>query len=121
MLWFYLQRQDCPRPRKSEHQICDEFLKTRFARVKTQKEVFMRQPSGGYSRQPMISPFPRAPRSPVARSVYTALDEGAPLEATLAKLAVEPSFPRLSQLRLALATSGCPHLEAVGSLPSMGA
>lgn len=113
LIWFYLQRQDCPRPRKPEHQICEELLKTRFARVKTQKEVFMRQPDGSYSKRPLIAPFPREPRSPLARRVHAALDEGAPLEATLAKLGIEPSFTRLNQLRLALATSGCPHLEAV--------
>jgi 2-polyprenyl-3-methyl-5-hydroxy-6-metoxy-1,4-benzoquinol methylase len=112
MLWFYFQRQDCPRPRKTERQICDEFLDTRLTRVKTQKEIFMRQPEGGYSKQPLISPFPRESRSPLARSVYVALDEGEPLRTTLARLDIEPSFSRLSQLRLGLATSGCPYLEA---------
>lgn len=113
MLWFYFQRSDCPRPRKPERQICDEFLNTRFTRVKTQKEVFMRQPEGGYSKQPLISPFPREPRSPLARGIYAALDENAPIQATLVKLGIEPSFSMLSRLRLGLATSGCPYLEAV--------
>ncbi len=113
MLWFYFQRVDSPRPRKPERQICDEFLKTRFIRVKTQKEIYMREPEGGYSKQPLISPFPRETGSPLARSVYSALDEGAPLQATLAKLGIEPSFSKLSLLRLGLATSGCPFLQAV--------
>jgi 2-polyprenyl-3-methyl-5-hydroxy-6-metoxy-1,4-benzoquinol methylase len=114
MLWFYFQRQDCPRPRKPERQICDEFLNTRFARVRTQKEIFMRQPEGGYSKEPLKSPFPRAtPSSPLARGVYAALDEEAPLQATLANLGVEPSFFKLSLLRLGLATSGNPYLEAI--------
>jgi hypothetical protein len=114
MLWFYFQRQDSPRPRKPERQICDEFLNTRFARVKTQQEIFMRLPQGGYSKEPRISQFPRAvPTSPLARGVYAALDEGAPLHATLAKLGIQPSFFKLSLLRLGLATSGRPFLEAV--------
>jgi len=115
MLWFYFQRQDCPRTRKPERQICDEFLNTSFQRVKTQKESFIRNESGGYSQHPLITPYPGEPRPPLMRSVYSALDEGKPLRATLDRLGIVKSFPQLSRLRLGLATSGCPFLEAVGS------
>ncbi len=114
MLWFYFQRQDCPRPRKPERQVCTEFAATTFARVSTHKELFVRKPEGGYSRSPQVAPFPGLPRADLARGVHAALDEGKPLQATLDRLGIAATFPTLSRLRLGLATSGCPHLRAVG-------
>jgi len=113
MLWFYFQRQDCPRPRKPERQICEELLKTRFTRVKTRKEVFFRKPSGGYAGPPTSSPFPGEPKDPLARSVFLALDEDAPFSETLKRLEIPLSFPQVNRLRLQLTTSGGPYLEAL--------
>lgn len=113
MLWFYFQRQDSPRPRQSERQIADGFAASRFRRVKTQKEIFMRKAAGGYLRRPLVSPFPGEPRHALAHQVHSALDEEMPLGTTLSRLGIEPSLAQLSRLRLALATSGNPYLEAV--------
>jgi SAM-dependent methyltransferase len=113
MLWFYLQRRDCPRPRKPERQLCAEFLDTRFRRVETQKELFVREPDGSISASPRLVAFPGAPLRELPGRVYHALDETLPLRDTLSWLDVDVSFPKLNRLRLALATSGCPYLEAV--------
>lgn len=113
MLWFYFQRMDCPRPRKPEGLICEEFLDTAFLRVKTEKEIFFRQLNGGYGGPPTRSPFPGEPNDPLARRVFGDLDEGAPFGETLRKLAIEPTFSRCNRLRLQLTTSGGPYLEAV--------
>jgi SAM-dependent methyltransferase len=115
MLWFYLQRRDCPRPRRGEREICDGFLDARFLRVKTQQELFVRGADGSYSRRPQVVAFPGQPRAELARRVYAALDEALPLRDTLAWLDVDTSWPQVNRLRLALATSGCPYLEAVSS------
>ncbi|MEA2603220.1 MAG: hypothetical protein QOF89_4212 [Acidobacteriota bacterium] len=114
MLWFYFQRTDCPRPRKPERLICEEFLDTRFVRVKTEKEVFSRKLNGGYAGPPTRAPFPGGePSDPLAKRVFMDLDEGAPFRETLKKMTIEPTFSRCNRLRLQLATSGGPYLEAV--------
>ncbi|HVR11121.1 MAG TPA: class I SAM-dependent methyltransferase [Thermoanaerobaculia bacterium] len=112
LLWFYLQRLDCPRPRKPERQICEEFLDRRFVRVKTEREIFTRLPDAGYSRSPRVSPYPGEPRQPLARRIAAELDEAAPLRETLRRLGIEPTFVECNRLRLNLATSSCPYLEA---------
>jgi SAM-dependent methyltransferase len=113
MLWFYLQRRDSPRPRKSEREICDGFLDARFVKVKTQQELFVRRPDGSYSRRPQLIAFPGQPSSELARRIHAALDETLPLRDTLAWLDVDISFPGINRIRLSLATSGSPFLEAV--------
>jgi 2-polyprenyl-3-methyl-5-hydroxy-6-metoxy-1,4-benzoquinol methylase len=113
MLWFYLQRRDCRRPRKPERQLCEEFLNGLFVRVKTEREIFMRQADGSYSRVPRPAPFPGEPRHALAKLVVAELDEGALLKDTLRRLGIQPSFPGSNRLRLNLATSGCPYLEAI--------
>jgi SAM-dependent methyltransferase len=112
MLWFYLQRRDSPRPRKPERQVCEEFLGTRFTRVRTEREVFLRDGTGRYSRQPVRSPFPLRVRGDLAAQVHEALDEQAPMRATLERLGVPTSFPGVNRLRVALATSSFPYLLA---------
>lgn len=115
MLWFYLQRADSPRIRKSERDICDGFLRARFRRAATEKDVFSRVMDGAYSPVPKRAPFPGKPKpgSEAAR-VYAALEEGAELSRTLARLGIEQSFSRIQSLRLELATSAYPFLEACG-------
>jgi SAM-dependent methyltransferase len=115
MLWFYLQRADCPRRRMSERDICDGFLGAKFRRTATEKEVFSRTMNGTYSSVPKRAPFPGKPKpgSEAAR-VYAALEEGAELSRTLARLGIEQSFPQVQSLRLELATSANPFLEACG-------
>ena len=46
MLWFYFQRTDSERARKSERQLCKEFVKTTFARVRTERDVHRRKQEG---------------------------------------------------------------------------
>jgi SAM-dependent methyltransferase len=115
MLWFYLQRADSPHIRKSERDICDGFLRAKFRRAATEKEVFSRAMDGAYSPAPKRAPFPGKPKpgSEAAR-VYAALEEGAELSQTLERLGIEQSFLRVQSLRLELATSAYPFLEACG-------
>jgi hypothetical protein len=112
MLWFYLQRADSPRRRKSEREICEEFVASRFERVRTEKEVFLREADGRYARQPVRSPFPTRVRGELAARVVDALDEQAPLSATLGRLGIPLTFPAINRLRVNLATSSFPYLVA---------
>src|SRR2546430_2433276 len=50
MLWIYAQRSDSPRLRKSEHQLADEFLAMRWARIRSECRSFVRDSAGAYQR-----------------------------------------------------------------------
>lgn len=52
MLWFYLQRADSDRRRKSEQQICDEFLNTKFVRASTAQGSYVLNEDGKYRPAP---------------------------------------------------------------------
>lgn len=113
MLWFYLQRKDSPRPRKSEEQICKEFGERRFRRSSTEVEMFLKGQTGTYQKMPERRPFPGQPRDAAVLKLYTALDEKLPLGETLRKLGATPSFALLNKARINLATSAFPFLHAL--------
>jgi SAM-dependent methyltransferase len=113
MLWFYLQRMDSPRRRKSEAQICEEFVERRFRRTSTEVEMFLRGQTGVYQKLQEKRPFPGQPRDAAVAKLYTSLDETAPLSATLRKLGVTPNFSLINKARINLATSAFPFLAAV--------
>lgn len=85
----------------------------RFVRVKTEREMLTRLPDGNYVSPGRVSPYPGEPRHPLAKRIAAELDENAPLRETLRRLGIEPNFAQSNRLRLSLATSGCPYLEAV--------
>ena len=113
MLWFYLQRRDSPRPRKSEGQLARELLSQRFRRVKAEREVFVRGEDGSYSKTDRRLPFPQQrPRGVHAARLYEALDETRPLGETFRQLGFPPTFQTLHALRTTLTTTAFPYLLA---------
>ena len=111
MLWFYLQRQDAGRPRKTERQICDEFRTRKFQRTMTEIERFVRRQDGTYQKADKRLPFPGRPRDPLAASLYSRLEEFAPLDETIIGMGIKESFSTINKLRINLATSAYPFLE----------
>lgn len=112
LIWFYLQRLESPRPRKSEKQISEDFLRTKFRRIGCEKVIYSRGPDQRYGEKPLRVPFPGKPRNAEALRVYEMLDESAPLGETLSRLGVETTFQSLNPLRINLATSAFPFLVA---------
>jgi SAM-dependent methyltransferase len=113
-LWFYVQRKDSPRKRRTEHEVCEAFLRTRFRRTKTEKIVFKSNSKGDYEPAPRV-PFPPAPKGPEALKILSLVDPGAPISAAFAKAGISTSFAKANRLRLELTTSTHPYLEAVTS------
>ena len=116
MLWFYMQRKDSVRLRKSEMKICQEFFNTKFKRVTLIKELYVLGENNNYKREPMPVEFPaqlkNLPYPDEAKEVYATLDEAVAIGRTIEKCNIDLSFNMLNKLRLCLATASSPYLEA---------
>ena len=113
MLWIYAQRSDSPRLRKSEHQLADEFLARKWARIRSECRSFVRDSTGAYQQQQSTRPFPPvAALRDEAKLVYEALDAQRPMKDTWRKVGISPSFHLATKLRLELTTPAFPYLRA---------
>jgi hypothetical protein len=56
--------------------------------------------------------FPGAPKEPLARKVYEALNGNAPLRETVKRLGLDTGFRTANRLRIHLATSAFPYLTS---------
>lgn len=115
LLWFYLQRQDSSRPRKSEKHISEEFLDTVFSRIDTVQRSYALTDAGIYVQAAKSVPFPVArPREAVAEII--ALSDGnRSIREIFRQLAVQTPFSTVNRLRVQLTTSAFPYLKAVNS------
>lgn len=111
LLWFYLRRAG--ETRRTERDVCNELLQTRFARCETMQRSYLRdEESGNYSLvgDPLIHPL-EPPRG-VMRDVAEAAEPGLPLGEVLRRLGVDSSFPTVQKIRSQL-TSAFPYLRGV--------
>ncbi|MFO0756799.1 MAG: class I SAM-dependent methyltransferase [Byssovorax sp.] len=113
MLWFYLQRKDSPRARKSEAQLGEEFAQRRFKKTQTEVEVSLKGQTGTYQKIPEKRPFPGQPRDAAVAKLYAALDEKTTVGEALRKLGAAANFNLLHKARINLATSAFPFLAAI--------
>lgn len=111
MLWFYLQRRDSPRPRKTEEQICDEFCHRTFNRTKTQCEIFVRNKNNIYQKTERRIPLVTRPTDEAVAYFYQKFDEFFSIDSQLSRLGRDSSFHTVNKLRINLATSAFPFLE----------
>ena len=115
MLWFYIQRHDCLRSRKTEKQICLEFLDTKFKRTNLEKKLFLVNEEGLYDSNPILIDFPAKNKHFIyskAKEVYEHLDENSSIKNTLEKCKINHDFLTINMIRACLATTANPYLEA---------
>ena len=119
MLWFYLQKKESLRKRKSQKTICKEFLNQQFKKTDLTKEIFVQNESG-YESEPVAVDFPSKVRFPCleAKIIYDQLDENACLRETFEQCGITLSFSTVNYLRSCLATSSYPYLVASSSIKS---
>lgn len=118
MLWFYLRRKDGGRERKTERQICEEFLETKFVRNSTTQKSYVPGEGGSYQPSPGTVAFPAPPADALIRKIVEAADGQTPLRDIFQWLEISPAFHVVNQLRLRLTTSAFPYLRAVGEVES---
>ena len=115
MLWFYFQCADSNRPRKSEKQLCEEFLEQRFRKSSTKKKVFIRSEDGSYVLNDRLRPYPGLHIDNLCSRIVGAIDSQAParMRDVLDQLEVETRFTLINKLRLLLTTNAFPFLVSV--------
>ena len=112
-LWFYLQRKNSGRVRKTEQQICEEFLDAVFARNRTTQCSYIRTEDGRYQRLSNAIPYPIAPPNKEVERVYRAVDGTTTMRQIFERLEIETSFEVVNDVRLKLTTSAFPYLRSV--------
>jgi hypothetical protein len=112
MLWFYFQHKDSDKPRKSESEICEEFLDTRFRKSTFPVKNFVLNVNGDYvlSNKMVKYPLVENPKGHPAGKVFSQVDGNSTIRDILLKLNLEPSFKEISDLRLQLTTLSFPYL-----------
>jgi hypothetical protein len=115
LLWFYVQRTDSPFKRKSEHEVCQDFLKTKFERYSTTVNHY-RLSEGSYQFVPKATPWPSppVPAGEFAGNVFYTVEPEKTLGEVLKSLSIQPAFHLVNRLRMQLTTPLFPYLKAVG-------
>jgi SAM-dependent methyltransferase len=116
MIWFYLQRQDSPYQRKSESEVCREFLNTRFEKASTTVRMFMKQEKERTytaSPKPVKYPTPSQPTDAFAKQVYNAVSPSMTMKDLFAQLGIPPTFSNANRARIGLTTTAFPYIKAV--------
>jgi SAM-dependent methyltransferase len=115
MLWFYLQRTDSNRRRKSEKQLCEEFLELKFRKSATKKKVFIRSNDDNYLLNDRLRPYPGLHIDNLCSKIVALIDHqpATQLRDVLVQLDVETKFSITNKLRLLLTTNAFPFLVSV--------
>jgi SAM-dependent methyltransferase len=113
MIWFYLRRKDSTQPRRSERDVLVEFGNQVFEVMDTTSEVFVRTPTGTYSR----AGTRRAgrPADEVAKKIVAKVAErgSARISDVFADLSLPTDLGTLSRARTQLTTPALPYLRRV--------
>ena len=115
MLWFYLQRSDCDRCRKTEPQICEEFLDTVYVKTKTIQKFFIRGDDKRYRLSPESNSFPSAFPDSSTKEILEVVDGKSSMREIFQRLGKEIRFDIVNEARLRLTTSAFPYLRAIAS------
>ena len=112
-LWFYFQRKDSGRTRKSEREVCEEFLNTCFVRTATTQKSFVC--GSDESHKPLASSlnFPVAAVEPSVKRVYDSIDGNRSMREVFEQWEMETTFENVNRARLTLATPAFPYIQAV--------
>lgn len=114
MLWFYVGREDGGRRRKSESQLCREFLDLKFSKGATTKIIYTRTDDGRYEAGEGTYPHPGQHRDPLCRQIINQVEAqpSKSMREILDQLQIETTFTRVNNLRLRLTTNAFPYLVA---------
>lgn len=113
-LYFYIQRNDSSIPRKSEKEVCDEFLDTSFVRYSTTITNYVGT-NGKYefSATPIPHPSPRVPVDQTARRIFKEATPEKTIREVFRILNLSPTFNLVNNIRIQLTTPLYPYLKAV--------
>jgi len=111
-LWFYFQRTDSSYKRKSEKEVCEEFLNTTFVRSSTTQSSFIRKSDQSYRLLPKPISFPVKPADNLVKRIVDAVDGRGRMMEIFKDLGPAMTMSPM-RARLLLASSAFPYLTAV--------
>jgi SAM-dependent methyltransferase len=111
MLWFYLQRTDSGHARKSERQICDQFLKRTFKKTAAKQTTYIRN-EDEWALAPQAIPYPTEQPDAAFAEIYRLADGESTMRRIFRFAGIEPNFQTVNQARIKLTTSSFPYLRA---------
>ncbi len=112
LLWFYLQRTDSGHPRKSEQQICDQFLARSFKKTAAKQATYIRN-EDEWALAPNAMPYPLEQPDAAVDEIYRLADGDNTMGRIFRFAGIEPIFQTVNQARIKLTTSSFPYLKAV--------
>ncbi|HEX4966057.1 MAG TPA: class I SAM-dependent methyltransferase [Thermoanaerobaculia bacterium] len=112
LLWFYLRRSDGT-PRRTQREICEAFLDTRFEPCATTQRSFMRGDDGRYSLLPNAVTYPLTPSHREVREIVEAAGPDRTMREVFGQLSLSTEWPSVDRLRNQLATSAFSYLRAI--------
>jgi hypothetical protein len=112
MLWFYLQKKGSSQ-RKSEKEVCDEFLETTFVKTTTQQRAYVLQDDGTYKTSDKLNNYPLASSDVSVRKIYESIDGKTPMRDLFERHGVETTFSNVNAARIKLTTPAFPFLKAI--------
>jgi hypothetical protein len=113
MLWFYFQRKDSPRPRKTEPEITYEFLDTKFERISFPMERYVLDGEGNYKKSDkLMRSDANEPRDAIIKQILGVADGERTMKEILYLLDIDTGFSAANELRIKLTTAAFPYLLA---------
>ena len=114
MIWFYLQREDSPRRRKTEKELCEEFLELEFVKCETQKIKYDKTVENRYVLNSRPVPYPSPHTDDLCRKIIKLVETRSfkQMREIFQALGIKQEFSTVNKLRLALTTTAYPYLMA---------
>jgi hypothetical protein len=112
LLWFYLQRTDSGHPRKSEQQICDQFLSRAFKKTAAKQATYIRK-EDQWALASQAIPYPLEQPDAAFDEIYRLADGDNTMGRIFRYVGIEPNFQMVNQARIKLTTSSFPYVKAV--------
>jgi SAM-dependent methyltransferase len=117
MLWFYLQRKDSDRTRKTEAQVGEEFLDTTFAKASAMQKNFILEEAGIYKESAEAVKYPRAVVDNSVKPFFDLVDGKKTMREIFRELSIRPTLLKTEHVRTRLTTPAFPYLLSL-SMPN---
>lgn len=116
MLWFYFQRKDAGGIKKTEIEICNDFLNTTFCKNSFMVKNYVLDNGDSYklTDNAVRYPLPASPQHPLATKIFDAIKPNVKIKDLFGLLKIKPSFSNVNDVRIRLTTSAFPYLLANG-------
>ena len=113
-LWFYLQRRDSGFNKKTEQEVCGEFLETRFSKNVFPLKNYELNNDGIYELTDRTTGYPQQENltDPLVKKFLQAVSPGYKIKDVFRRLEWKPAFHTVNQMRMRLTTIMFPYLIA---------